>query len=115
MNAREKTLKAYHLLTTDDIDLHMEGLCLLEEARKEDYEEVLKVEWEISQYKFLQITSIDPKTTIYLTDTEENLVSQANGQLDVDVAPGTYVIHFGLKGYKKTIQLTKDTQIHEEQ
>lgn len=113
MTIREKVLRAYELLATEWIENHLDGLNLLEEARKEDPRAVMLVEQEIDQYKTLEIIANDPNTYIYLDDTEGNLVQREKGAMLTSVAPGKYDIYFGKSKEPKRIDLTKDMTVHE--
>ena len=48
--AREKAMRGYELLATDDIAQHIAGLRLLDEARKEDPGGMLRLEQEMEQH-----------------------------------------------------------------
>lgn len=113
MTTLEKIKKAYDLLANGDISEHMQALRLLDEARREDPESVMRYEHEIDQYKMLSITATKPKTIIYLADEDGNLVDQQTGIMMTSVAPGTYFVHFGKKGEKRRIDLTCDMELKE--
>jgi hypothetical protein len=113
MTTKEKVLKAYELLATSEIALHIEGLNLLDEARAEDYVTVMETEHELDQYKVLQITAIKETTDIYLSDMENNLVQHETGYMLTSVAPGKYKILFGIDKKPITIELTQDMKVNE--
>lgn len=113
MTTRDKVFKAYELLATDSIASHMDGLNLLDEARREDMEAVMRAEHEIDQYKFLSITAKDEKTDIYLVDPEGHPVQHEKGFMQTSVAPGKYLIYFGFPSTPRQINLIKDTNVHE--
>jgi hypothetical protein len=91
----------------------MDGLNLLDEARRENPEEALKTEHEVDQYKVLSIKSKNPATDIYLSDDKGNLVQQERGYTLASVAPGKYLVYFGLGTQPREINLVKDANVHE--
>lgn len=113
MTVRDKVLKAYDLLATDDVALHMQGLNLLDEARAEDHVTAYAVENEIDQHKVLQVTAKKKGTYIYLSDESGHLVQQDKGEMFTSVKPGTYYLQFGRDGEKIKLDLTKDRTFKE--
>lgn len=111
--ARELALKGYHYLTSSNIGDHIEGLQMLDEARKIDYEAVRQLDQELECYKSLQITAFDPKTIIYVADEGDNLVQQETGYMNTSLVPGRYLIYFGIKSKPRKINLVNDLKIEE--
>lgn len=108
--ALDLSKRAYDLLANGDIEEHIQALQMLDEARQLDAEAVMRYEHEVDQYKMLSITATKPTTIIYLTDEQGNLVQQETGVMQASVSPGTYFIHFGMKGEKQRIDLTRDME-----
>ena len=65
------------------------------------------------KYHRLVINAKDPKTEIYVADTEGNLVFKAIGKADESLATGYYDIHFGIKGEKRRTRLSSMTEVNE--
>jgi hypothetical protein len=111
--ARELALKGYDYLTSNNIGDHIEGLQMLDEARKIDYESVCQLDQELECYRSLQIKAFDPKTIIYVADEENNLVQQEIGYMHTSLVPGRYLIYFGIKSVPRKIDLVTDIKIEE--
>jgi hypothetical protein len=111
--ARELALKGYDYLTSSNIGDHIEGLQMLDEARKIDYEAVRQLDHELERHKSLQITAFDPKTIIYVADEEDNLVQQEIGYMHTSLVPGRYLVYFGIKSNPRKINLVNDLKIEE--
>ena len=72
-----------------------------------------KIDLKIRTYHRLVITAKNPKTAIYVADTEGNLVFKATGRADEGLIPDFYDIHFGIFGKKRRINLTASLEIEE--
>ena len=73
----------------------------------------MKINFKNRVYHKLVITAKDPKTDIYVADTEGALVFKATGKADEGLIKGYYDIHFGRHGPKRRIHLTCTKEVNE--
>lgn len=62
-------------------------------------------------YHTLTIKAVDSETDIWLADEDGNLVQKEDGEMQTNILPGIYFVHFGLKSEGIKIDLQKDEEI----
>lgn len=65
------------------------------------------------KYHNIKVVANDPKTDIWLSDDEGNLVVHEDGVIDEGLLPGKYFVEFGLGNPKHPIHLDGDLEFHE--